>query len=87
MTPDLLASVDAARDEIVVRVVRAVQGGERFKLTAHIFDAFKTAQRVDLDGWAERRACTTGALWIFVLAPKTSKVREQLDTLAASARC
>jgi hypothetical protein len=85
----LIAAVDdkqriTARDQIVVRAVRE---GDRFKLTAHIFDAFKTAQPVDLDGWAERRACTSGALWIFVLAPKASTVRPKLDALGSSARC
>jgi hypothetical protein len=85
----LIAAVDdkhrvTARDQIVVRAVR---DGDRFKLTAHIFDAFKTAQPIDLTGWAERRACTTGALWIFVLAPAASGVRPQLDALGQSARC
>jgi hypothetical protein len=85
----LIAAVDdkqrvKAPDQIVARAVR---DGERFKLTAHIFDAFKTAQPVDLTGWAERRACTKGALWIFVLAPATSAARTQLDAVAQSARC
>jgi hypothetical protein len=85
----LIAAVDdkqriTARDQIVARAVR---DGARFKLTAHVFDAFKTAQPLDLVGWAERRACATGALWIFVLAPAGSTVRAQLDKLAESARC
>jgi hypothetical protein len=85
----LIAAVDekqriTARDQIVARAVR---DGDRFKLTAHIFDAFKTAQPVNLVGWAERRACATGALWIFVLAPAGSTVRPKLDALGQSARC
>jgi hypothetical protein len=85
----LIAAVDdkhriAARDEIVARAVR---DGDRFKLTAHIFDAFKTAQPIDLVGWAERRVCKSGALWIFVLAPAGTGVRPQLDALGQSARC
>lgn len=85
----LIAAVDdkqriTARDQIVVRAVREA---DRFALTAHIFDAFKTALPVDLVGWAERRACPTGALWIFVLAPADSGVRAQLEALAAAAHC
>jgi hypothetical protein len=85
----LIAAVDqdnriTARDEIVVKVTGA---GPRLALTAHVFDAFKTAQPVDLVGWAQRTACGEGALWVFVIAPEHSGVRGQLDTLAASAAC
>jgi hypothetical protein len=85
----LIAAVDdkqriTDRDQIVARATRE---GDRFTLSAHIFDAFKTAQPVDLVGWAERRACGTGALWIFVLAPAHSALRSQLDSLGHSARC
>lgn len=86
----LIAAVDVNR-RIVAReqiVVRATAGGPgRFELTAHVFDAFKTAAPVDLTGFAERRSCRTGALWVFVLAPATTKIRPQLDELAGAARC
>lgn len=86
----LIAAVDAkkritARDQIVARATAAEPG--RFTIDAHVFDAFKTAQPIDLVGWAERRACGSGALWVFVLAPATTAIRGQLDTLARTARC
>lgn len=56
-------------------------------VTAHVFDAFKTKLPLDLVGWAERRACGTGALWRFVLAPAGSAQRPTLDALAAEAAC
>ena len=85
----LIAAVDEAkqiadRDAIVVKAVAA---GPRIALTAHVFDAFKTKQPLDLVGWAERRACGTGALWSFVLAPAASALRPQLDALATGAAC
>jgi hypothetical protein len=65
----------------------ATGAGPRFELTAHVIDAFKSKQPVDLVGWAERKACGSGALWIFVFAPKASALRGELDALAAKARC
>ncbi len=85
----LVAAVDTehriATPELIV--ARAEGAGPRFQLTAHVFDAFKTAGPVDLVGTAERRACGTGALWVFVLAPRTTTIRARLDALAASAGC
>lgn len=85
----LIAAVDQAgqitdRDAITVR---ATASGARFALAAHVFDAFKTKQPVDLEGWAERGACGTGALWRFVLAPSGSALRPTLDGLVAGAAC
>lgn len=74
-----------ARDEIVSRA--EADGPGRFKLTAHVFDAFKTAAPLDLVGTAERRSCGAGALWVFVLAPANSTLRPQLDELARQAAC
>ncbi len=86
----LIAAVDKqqriqARDEIVARA--EPDGAGRFRLTAHVFDAFKTAAPIDLTGWAERRPCHTGALWVFVLAPAGTTIRPQLDELARAASC
>ena len=85
----LVAAVDetnriTARDQIDARVT---SDGKRFTLAVHTFDAFKTAQPIDLVGWAERTSCGTGALWVFVLAPGASPMRPELDALAATARC
>jgi hypothetical protein len=85
----LIDAVDSAkqitdRDAIVAR---ATPAGARFTLAAHVFDAFKTRQPLDLVGWAERRTCGTGALWTFVLAPAASALRTQLEVLAAQAAC
>ncbi len=85
----LVAAVDqdnkiTARDQISVQ---AVADGARLQLAVHTFDAFKTAQPIDLVGWAQRTACGGGALWVFVLAPASSTLRTELDALAATARC
>jgi hypothetical protein len=85
----LVAAVDdkhriADRDAITAT---ATADGSRFRLRVHTFDAFKTAQPIELDGWAERRTCGTGSLWIFVLARQDAPLRGQLDALAASAQC
>jgi hypothetical protein len=68
-------------------IATATGSGPRFELTAHVIDAFKSKQPVDLVGWAERKACGSGSLWIFVFAPKASAIRKELDELAAKARC
>lgn len=85
----LIEAVDQKR-QITDReaiAVRATPAGTRFTLAAHVFDAFKTLQPLDLVGWAERGACGTGALWRFVLAPAASALRPQLERLAAAAAC
>jgi hypothetical protein len=86
----LIAAVDqkrriSARDQIVARATP--DGAARFRLSAHVFDAFKTAAPLDLSGFAERRPCRAGALWVFVLAPAATKIRPQLEELARAARC
>jgi hypothetical protein len=86
----LIAAVDQkqriqARDEIVARA--EPDGAGRFRLTVHAFDAFKTAAPIDLTGWAQRRPCRAGALWMFVLAPEKTAIRAQLDELARGASC
>lgn len=68
-------------------VAHATDAGTRITITAHVFDAFKTKLPLDLEGWAERRACGTGALWRFVLAPAATGLRPTLDALAAEAAC
>ncbi|MDQ3333710.1 MAG: hypothetical protein M4D80_00890 [Myxococcota bacterium] len=86
----LIAAVDAKKQiseaDRKTIVARAEAAGTRFTVTAHVFDAFKTAQPIDLTGWAERLPCKTGALWIFVLAPEKTSLRAQLDELATAAR-
>jgi hypothetical protein len=92
----LIAAVDKqqrigikARDQILARATPDADGPgpATFRLAVHVFDAFKTAAPIDLTGWAERRPCRTGALWIFVLAPARSAIRPQLDELARAASC
>jgi hypothetical protein len=85
----LIAAVDEAKaipDRAAI-VARAEPAGSRFALTAHVFDAFKTKQPLDLVGWADRRACPHGAVWRFVLAPADTPLRPQLEALAAEAAC
>ncbi len=85
----LVAAVDSKHQVATPEqiLVRADGTGPRFQLAAHVFDAFKTGAPVDLTGWAERRACGAGVLWVFVLAPSATTIRAQLDALAASAGC
>ena len=52
-----------------------------------MFDPFTTGSPLDLAGTAEHRACGTGALWVFSLAPGSTGVRPQLAELAGSAAC
>jgi len=68
-------------------VVHVTPDGPRLALAAHVFDAFKAKQPVDLVGWAQRTACGTGALWRFVLAPASFPGRAGLDLLASEAAC
>jgi hypothetical protein len=80
------AKAIADRGAIAVAAT-AAPGSARFTLTAHVFDAFKTKLPLDLTGWADRRACGSGALWRFTLAPAASALRPQIEALAASAAC
>jgi hypothetical protein len=85
----LIAAVDEKgriKDRDTIRAT-AKADGDRFVLHAHVFDAFKTALPIDLVGWATRRACGTGALWVFVLAPERTTIRTQLDAVARDAGC
>jgi hypothetical protein len=88
----LVAAVDqkrridaAARESIAARA--EPDGPGRWKLTAHVIDAFKTGAPIDLVGWAARTSCGSGALWTFVLARPDSPLRGELDSLARSAGC
>ena len=85
----LIEAVDEAK-QIADRgsiAAHATAAGARMTLAVHVFDAFKTKLPLDLAGWAERRACGTGALWRFVLAPAASTLRPALEALAAEAAC
>ena len=85
----LIAAVDKDKKQVKtpdVVVAHAVANGTRFDLHANVFDAFGTGQPVELFGWAERTACGTGAIWVFVLAPKASAARAELDALATEAK-
>ena len=86
----LITAVDEKKQQIKDKdavVATATGDGTKFEVKAHAFDAFGTGQPVDLVGWAERRACDNGALWLFVLAPEKTSIRTQLDELAKSATC
>lgn len=86
----LMKAVDEKKQQVTdigAITATATPDGNRFAITAHIFDAFGAANAVDLEGWAERKPCKTGALWVFVLAPKATAIRDQLDALARAAVC
>ena len=77
-------AVQASRDPIAVTAAPSADG---FAITARVVDSFKTKQPLTLVGVAERRACPSGALWIFTLAPEKSGVRDRLTALASEAAC
>lgn len=85
----LLGEVDADKHRLDPAKITATATprGDAFELAVHVIDTFHAAAPVDLVGSARRTMCNDGALWTFVLAPTTSPVRAQLDSLAASARC
>ena len=85
----LAAAVDEKHEIANLDTIAATAkpDGARFALHAHMIDAFKTKQPVELVGWAERHACSKGAVWAFVLAPEQSTLHAQLDTLAQGAAC
>lgn len=89
----LIAAVDAKKqqvgklDDITVKVTGAGEGETRFTLAVSLFDAFGDARPVALEGWAQRTPCGEGSLWVFVMSPRTSKLRTELDALAAQAAC
>ncbi|MGE0869570.1 MAG: hypothetical protein AB7P03_13475 [Kofleriaceae bacterium] len=74
-----------ARDEIVATAQPI--GPDSFAIDATIYDAFKTGERLQLTGTAVRRACGTGALWIFELSPPTSGLRQELKAVVEEAAC
>ena len=78
--------IDAASRESIAASAEP-DGPGRWKLRAHVIDAFKTGAPIDLVGWAARTACDSGALWVFVLARADSPLRGELDALARSAAC
>lgn len=85
----LLTAVDAAavRASPDPIAVTAAPAGDRFAITARVVDSFKTKQPLTLTGRAERRACPSGALWIFTLAPEKSGLRDELAALSSEAAC
>ncbi|MGE0549969.1 MAG: hypothetical protein AB7R00_23075 [Kofleriaceae bacterium] len=74
-----------ARDEIVARA--QASGADAFAIDATIYDAFKTAERLQLTGTAVRRRCGDGALWIFELSPPASGLRSEVRAVASEAAC
>ena len=94
LTPDALAGELTAYFDGLVHAVDAnakeptkVAVTPDFAVTAHLEDAFKTHEPIDLTGRATRSACGNGALWVISLAPATSGIRSQLDELARVAAC
>lgn len=85
----LLAAVDGDKHRLdpAKISVTAKPDANRFALTAHVIDTFRSADPVDLVGTARRTTCGTGSLWTFVLAPSGSPVRAELDALALEAHC
>ena len=85
----LLAEVDGDKHRLDPTKITAtaVPRADDFELAVHVIDTFHAAAPVDLVGSARRLVCEDGALWTFVLAPKTSPVRAKLDAVATAARC
>lgn len=87
----LITAVDEEKKQVAdkdaIAATATPDGPGRFAVTAHLFDAFGDGRAVDLVGWAKRTSCDGGALWVFALAPATSPLRAELDTLAGEAVC
>ena len=86
----LLVAVDGdkKRFDPTQMTTTAVQLGDAFALTVHVFDAFGDGRPVDLVGTAKRTVCgNERVVWRFVLAPAASPIRKALDDLAAAAPC
>ena len=89
----LLAAVDETKkqiknpDDIWVKVTGAGEGETKLAIGAQLVDAFGDARKVDLVGWALRKPCGEGAVWVVVMAPETTTVRAQLDELGDQAGC
>lgn len=94
LTPDALAGELTVYFDGLVHAVDAkakeptkVAVAPDFAVTAHLEDAFKTHEPIDLTGHAARFACGSGSLWVITLAPATSGIRSQLEDLARGATC
>jgi hypothetical protein len=89
----LLAAVDETKkqiknpDDIWVKVTGAGEGETKLAIAAQLVDAFGDARKVELGGWAIRKPCGEGAVWVFVMAPETTTVRAPLDLLGDQAGC
>jgi len=82
----LLVAVDGDRHRINPAEV-TVDATPDFELRIHVIDTFNAAAPADLVGTAHRTPCGAGALWTFVLAPKGSPLRHELEALVAQAGC
>ena len=89
----LLAAVDETKqqiknpDNIWVKVTGAGEGETKLAIAAQVVDAFGDARQVALEGWAIRKPCGEGAVWVFVMSPARSKVRGELDALGEQVGC
>lgn len=89
----LIGAVDAEKrkvanlDDIWVKVTGEGEGETKLTIAARLFDAFGDAREVTLGGWAQRKACPQGAVWVFVMSTQSSKVRGELDALGEQAGC
>jgi hypothetical protein len=81
----LIAAVDTKHAITATDI--AVHVDKDFKLTGHIYDAFKTNLPIELVGTARRESCAKGALWVFVMARDGSALRPELDALGAEVHC
>ena len=89
----LLAAVDETKqqiknpDDIWVKVTGAGEGETKLAIAAQVVDAFGDARQVALEGWAIRKPCGEGAVWVFVMAPSATTLRAPLDMLGDQAGC
>lgn len=89
----LLAAVDETKkqiknpDDIWVKVTGAGEGETKLSIAAQLVDAFGDARQVALVGWAIRKPCGEGSVWVVVMAPATTTLRAKLDELGDQAGC
>jgi hypothetical protein len=82
----LLGAVDGDKHRLDPAQV-TVKVAPDLAIEAHLIDTFHAATPVDLTGRAQRIGCGTGAVWTFVLAPRASPVRGELEALAHEVTC
>jgi hypothetical protein len=78
----LMVAVDGDKHRIIDPSVIIATVDDQYAIKAHIIDAFATGQPIDLVGFAARKVCHNGTLWVFGFAPRDlTRVRQVVATV------